>query len=132
MAHDPYANDIPDKRPLSNAERSVAQWMLEHGETHAPAFLPQLKQASVRSRCRCGCASVNFDVAGRHSSESAIDILSDYLWEDAEGHKFGAFVFAHGGLLAGLDLYSVDGGVTPTWLPTSDQLKPMGVAKREV
>jgi hypothetical protein len=71
-------------------------------------------------------------VADRHSSEYAIDILSDYLWEDAEGHKFGAFVFAHGGLLAGLDLYSRDGAVAPTWAPTPDQLKPMGVAKREV
>jgi hypothetical protein len=38
-----------------------------------------------------------------------MDILSDHVWEDAQGHKFGAFVFARGGLLAGLDLYSVDG-----------------------
>src|SRR6266480_2324486 len=53
------------------------------------------------------------------------DILSDYVWEDAEGHKFGAFVFARGGLLAGLDLYSVEGAATPTSLPKPDQLTPL-------
>jgi hypothetical protein len=132
MERELYADDIPEERPLSDAERRLVQWMLEHGESHAPEFLPQLEQATVRSRCRCGCASINFAVADRHSFDRAMDILSDYVWEDNEGHKFGAFVFAHGGLLAGLDLSSVDGAVTPTWLPKPEELIELPLKKPEV
>ena len=132
MAREHSTGDIPDHRALSDDERALVGWMLEHGESNATSFLPQLEQASVSSRCRCGCASVNFSVAGKESSVTGMDILSDYVWEDAEGHKFGAFVFARGGLLAGLDLYSVDGAVTPTWLPKPEQLHPLPVAGREV
>ena len=113
-------------------ERSLVAWMLEHGEPHASSFLPQLKQARVSSRCRCGCASINFSVAGKEPPTTEMDVRSDYLWDDAEGHKFGAFVFAHGGLLAGLDLWSVDGAVTPTWIPRPDQLRPMPLSHNEV
>jgi len=130
MARKHYADDIPEDRPLSDEERSLVHWMLEHGETHAPAFLPQLEQARVASRCRCGCASVNFSIAGKESSEIGMDILCDYVWENAEAHKFGAFLFARGGLLAGLDLYSVDGPVTPKWLPRPEQLHPSPSATR--
>ena len=128
MAREHSTSDIFEDRPLSDEEHSLVRWMLEHGESHAPSFLSQLEQARVSSRCRCGCASVNFSVAGTESSVTGMDILSDYVWEDAEGHKFGAFVFARGGLLAGLDLYSVDGAVTPTWLPSSGQLHPLPFA----
>ena len=125
MAREHSSSEIAEDRPLSDEERSLVRWMLEHGESHAPPFLPQLEQARVASRCPCGCASVDFSVAGRRSSVTGMDILSDHVWEDAEGHKFGAFVFARGGLLAGMDLYSVDGAVTPTWLPKPEQLHPL-------
>jgi len=132
MAREHSTGDIPEDRALSDDERVLVGWMLEHGESHATSFLQQLEQASVSSRCPCGCASVNFSVAGKESSVTGMDILSDYVWEDAEGHKFGVFVFARGGLLAGLDLYSVDGAATPTWLPKPKQLHPLPVAGREV
>ena len=132
MAREHTKTDIAEDRPLSNEERSLVRWMLEHGESQATSFLSQLEQARVSSRCRCGCASVNFSIAGKESSVRGLDILSDHAWEDAEGHKFGAFVFARGGLLAGIDLYSMDGEVTPTWLPKPDQLRPLSVITREV
>jgi hypothetical protein len=132
MAREHSSSEIAEDRPLSDEERSLVRWMLEHGESHAPAFLLQLEQARVASRCRCGCASVDFSVAGKRSSVTGMDILSDYVWEDAEGHKFGAFVFARGGLLAGLDLYSVDGAVTRTWLPKPEHLQPLPFATPEV
>jgi hypothetical protein len=48
MEHEPYADDIPEERPLSEAERTLVRWMLEHGESHAPEFLAQLsRRASV-------------------------------------------------------------------------------------
>jgi hypothetical protein len=132
MARAHSTGDIPEDRPLSDEERSLVRWMLEHGESHAPSFLSQLEQARVSSRCRCGCASINFSVAGVEPPTTGMDVLSDYLWNDAEGHKFGAFVFTQGGLLAGLDLWSVDGAVTPTWIPRPDQLRSMPLSHNEV
>src|SRR5688500_18166398 len=105
MAREPSVADIPEDRPLSDEERSLVRWMLAHGESYAPAFLSQLDDARVSSRCRCGCASVNFSVARSEPNTTGMDVLSDYLWEDAEGHRFGAFVFARGGALAGLDVW---------------------------
>ena len=61
-----------------------------------------------------------------------MDILSDYTWQDSEKHLFGAFVFAADGLLAGLDLYSVDGALTPTTLPKPAELVPLPAAKPEI
>jgi hypothetical protein len=132
MAREHSTSDIPEDRPLSDRERSLVRWMLEDGESHASSFLGQLEKARVSSRCRCGCASINFSVAGRESPARGMDILSDHLWEHAYGHRFGAFVFAHSGVLAGLDLYSLDGVVTPTWLPEPEQLHPMAPSHNEV
>jgi hypothetical protein len=129
MASKHSTTEIPDNRALSDEERSLVGWMLEHGESRAPSFLPQLEQARVAARCHCGCASINFAIASQRAPNSGpMDILSDYVWQDSERHKFGAFVFARGGLLAGLDVYSVDGAVTPTWLPKPSQLRPLPFA----
>jgi hypothetical protein len=133
MAQEHSTGAIPEDRPLSADERLLLRWMLEHGETHAPAFLSQLADARVVGRCPCGCASIDFSVGGKvPPAEGTMDILSDYIWRDAERHQFGAFVFARGGLLAGLDLYSVDGTLTPTWLPKPEELIALPLAKREV
>jgi hypothetical protein len=129
MAREHSTTEIPEDRVLSHEERSLLHWMLKHGESHAPSFLSQLEQARVVARCRCGCASVDFAIAGQRAPTSGgIDILSDYFWEDAAHHKFGVFVFARGGLLAWLDLYSLDGALTPTWLPQPEQLQPLPAA----
>ena len=123
MAHEHSTSEIPEDRALSADECSLVRWMLEHGVSHASSFLPQLEKARVAARCPCGCASIDFAIATeRVPISGAMDILADYVWEDGEGHKFGAFVFARGGLLAGLDLYSVDGAVRPSWLPKPEQL----------
>ena len=64
MAREHSTGDIPEDRALSDDERALVGWMLEHGESNATSFLPQLEQASVSSRC----ASVNFSVGGKESS----------------------------------------------------------------
>ena len=42
-------------------------------------------------------------------AESGMHILADYQWQAANGAHFGVFVFARAGLLAGLEVWSVDG-----------------------
>ena len=116
-----------EDRPLTEQEQALIRWLLEHGEEHAAAFLPQLSDARVVSRCACGCASIDFAIGGRAADRriTGMDILSDYKWSDSDGHLVGAFVFACGGLLAGLDLWSIDGEATATHLPEPGQLQPI-------
>ena len=52
-------------RPLTEQERSLVRWLLEHGNPDAAEFLPQLADAWVVSRCGCGCASIDFPEAMR-------------------------------------------------------------------
>lgn len=54
-----------------------------------------------------------------------MDILSDYQWQDTTGHRFGAFVFACGGLLAGLEFWSIDGEDLSAHLPNIGDLQPI-------
>jgi len=123
------SSNIEIDRPLTSEERSVVQWLLEHGDADNAKFLEQLEQARVASLCGCGCASIDFAVGGKRPIHSAIRVLSDYQWRDGHGHLFGAYVFEQDGLLAGLDLWSIDGQSTPTAMPPIARLVPLGTAQ---
>ena len=125
MAH---TSPIPDDRALTSEEVSLVRWLLEHGSPAARGFLPQLAEARVVSRCYCGCASIDFAIGGViPPTGDGISILADYEYRSSEGHLFGVFVFERAGLLAGLEVWSQDGLSTPTTLPQSEQLKPLGI-----
>lgn len=113
-------------RPLIFEERSVVQWLLEHGDGVNADFLEQLGRARVASLCGCGCASINFAVSGKRPDQLTMRTLSDYQWRDEHGHLFGAYVFEQDGLLAGLDLWSIDGQSIPTAVPSIANLVPLG------
>ena len=116
---------IPDDRSLSSQEASLVHWMLEHGRESARMFLPQLDVARVASRCSCGCGSINFAIEGDIPPAGNIGILADFEYRSASGALCGAFVFERHGLLAGLELWSVDGQETPAELPAIDNLRPL-------
>lgn len=102
------------------------RWMLTHGGPLAASYLPQLDSALVAGRCPCGCASIDFSVGGATPpAEAGIEVLADFQWPDAGGGSCGVFAFARGGLLGGLEVWSIDGQVTPDVLPTPDVLTPL-------
>jgi hypothetical protein len=114
--------NIPEDRPLTPTEVALVHWLLEHGSAEAADFIPQLAKARVASRCSCGCASVTFTADCR--LPPGMQILADFAWKDRQGNRFGVFVFAEGGVLAGLDVYSVDGLATASSLPSIKDLEP--------
>ena len=114
-------------RLLSSEEFAVVEWLLQHGNGEHSRFLHQLQQARVVELCPCGCASISFSINGkRPKKEAHMNILADYQWQDDRGHLFGAFVFERDGLLAGLELWSIDGQSTPATMPLIDRLVPFG------
>lgn len=121
-------NPIPEDRPLTSEEAELVRWLLNHGITgaNAASFLPQLEQARVVSRCPCGCASIDFAIAGRvPPTGKPLAVLSDYEWESDSGARFGVFVFVKDDILAGLEVWSVDGLEAADELPKIESLKPI-------
>jgi len=89
-------------RPLSNSERVLAQWMLEHGLPEARPFLDQLDLTEVTQwRCPCGCASINFQIKGHPAAPPGVHVLGDFLSGDPDA-PFGIFIFESAGLLSGI------------------------------
>jgi hypothetical protein len=123
------SSNIEIDRPLTSEEHSVVQWLLEHGGEGNAKFLEQLGRARVASLCGCGCASIDFAVSGKRPDDLTMRTLSDYQWRDDHGHLFGAYVFEQDGLLAGLDLWSIDGQSTPTAMPPIARLVPLSAAQ---
>ena len=124
MTHE--VGKLSEPRLLSPAERELTAWLLNHGCSDAPQFLTQLDRAEVVAHCRCGCASVDFSVAGRRPKTFEMRVLSDYQWKDDRGYLFAVMVFEQDGLLAGLDVWSVDGQAIPRELPPIHSLLPYG------
>ena len=119
------AGSIAEDRPTSGQEASLVRWMLEHGEPGAAEFLVQLPDARVVSRCPCGCASVNFSVAGVTPPPGGLGILADFLFRTPEATCAGRNVFERAGVLAGLDVWSIDGETIPSTLPAIEALEPL-------
>lgn len=97
--------------------------MLEHGSSEAAAFLAQLDQAEVTAwKCKCGCASINFQIRGRSAAPPGVHIIADFIFGDAD-QLSGIFVFESGGILSGLEVYGLAGDA-PKFLPQPEELRP--------
>lgn len=115
---------IPDDRPLSAEETELVCWALEHGLPGSVTYLPQVNRLRVISKCRCGCASVDFSFDGvLPNYRTGLEVLSEHLWGTGGVDLCGIFVFARNEKLAGLEVWSVDGQVTPTELPKIEDLR---------
>jgi hypothetical protein len=128
-----YSKPIPEDRPLTSEERELVRWLLEHGSLRSGSrdFLTQLDQARVVSRCPCGCASIEFSINGQIPPVGEpLEVLSDYEWDAESGAKFGVFVFVKAGLLAGLEVWSIDGLQAADKLPKPELLKPIEWTKK--
>src|SRR5262247_3782845 len=116
-----HRGPIPEDRDLTAGEVRLVRWLHEHGTGDARAFISQLENLRVVSRCRCGCPSIDFvpDCA------SGMQILSDYVYDDPAGHTVGVFLFASAGRLAGLEIWSIEGDPVPNAVPAPELLRPL-------
>ncbi len=112
-------------RQLTDHERRLVRWMLEHGGAEAMALLPQLDHAEVTPwRCSCGCASINFQIRDKPSPAHGIHPIADFVFGD-EDTLSGIFVFEVDGILSGLEVYGLAGDA-PKALPEPELLRPFG------
>jgi hypothetical protein len=98
--------------------------MLEHGGPKAAAFLNQLKLAEVTPwTCKCGCASINFQIRGYPEAPPGVRPVADFVFGEGDALS-GIFVFENEGILSGLEVYGLAGDA-PARLPDPTELRPL-------
>lgn len=111
-------------RQLTEEEQRLVRWMLQHGNTGANTFLPQLDFAEVTpERCPCGCASFGLQIRGRPAAPPGIHPIADFVFGEGEALS-GIFVFESGGILSGVEVYGLAGDA-PRSLPQPEELRPV-------
>lgn len=110
-------------RQLTDHEKRLTFWMLQHGGSEAAAFLPQLELAEVTPwRCPCGCASINFQIRGKPPAPPGVHPIADFVFGD-EHSLSGIFAYEKDGILSGLEVYGLAGDA-PKSLPEPEMLRP--------
>jgi hypothetical protein len=111
-------------RPLTDAERQVARWMLEQGSAEAKSYIAQLDEAEVTPwKCRCGCASLHFQIRGHDEPPpgGGLHILGDFMMGEGE-NAIGAFIYSRNGLLRGIEVYGLANDA-PHAMPKPEDLR---------
>ncbi len=112
-------------RQLTDHERRLVTWMLQHGGPEALEFLTQLELAEVTPwRCPCGCASINFQIRGKPAPPPGVHPIADFVFGE-EDTLSGIFVYEKDGILSGLEVYGLAGDA-PKSLPEPELLRPFG------
>jgi hypothetical protein len=118
------SSEEEETRPLTEGERELARWMLEHGTEEGKHFLTQLEAAEATSwRCPCGCASFRFRVKGYPPAPRGVHILGDFVFED-QGVLSGIFIYCSNGILRELEVCGMAGDA-PKLLPSPGMLRPV-------
>jgi len=112
-------------RPLTEKERSLTRWLIEHakcGEEEKKKYLSQLEAATVVRMCECGCASIDFAIAGVASEQFApLHPFGDFIAKD---RRFGVFVFSKREDLAGVEIYPLGSVEASREFPDPSELVP--------
>jgi hypothetical protein len=115
-------------RQLTLHEKKLVSWLLEQNNDAFEKYQNQIKELIVKSKCPCGCASIDFSYRNTdplHQTNSNFKIISDYKWKDEKYNLYGIFLFSKNDILAGLEVWSIDGNSTPTKLPNHSSLIPI-------
>lgn len=107
----------PVRRPLTDHERELLVWLIDHGTyKERPQLHAQIQRLSVRERCTCGCPTVYFALDGTPVPRKGECLVSDHL-AVVNGMDVGVMLFETAGELSSLEVYSCPGTDEPFGLP---------------
>jgi hypothetical protein len=117
------AKTIPQNRSLTDAERALLEWLLQHS-TATPEEKAQLPSVRVIGRCSCGCCTIDLAVDGKSASPGTrCEIIADFCGTTPEGVFVGVMLHVCEGRLSELEVYSLDDAKTFS-LPHLEALQP--------
>jgi hypothetical protein len=113
--------EAADYRPLSDKERELLVWLLEHGPIDATNFLPQL--GIIEACSSCSCPSIEFSVPADSSFiDSPQGMRAHFLGRSGED-EVGLMLTAGSGVLSELEVYTFGEVDHPFDLPAIDTLR---------
>src|SRR5579863_281118 len=114
----------PEDRPLTDAERTLLQWLIAHGDPKAQQYALQVSQVRVVASCTCGCPTIDLAIGERrYRTVGASLILADFEGVTPEGIEVGVVLHAREGQLSELEVYPMSEADSPFSLPTIESLR---------
>jgi len=105
---EPLKGTRPEHRPLTDAERTLLEWLIAHGGPEAQQYAPQVSQVRVVARCTCGCPTIDLGIGERqHRTVGASLVLADFEGVTPEGIEVGVILHAREGQLSELEVYAM-------------------------
>ena len=113
------------ERPLTDHERELVAWLIEHGTYgDRPTLHAQIPRLSVRERCTCGCPTVYFALDGKPVPRKGERLVSDHL-ATVDGMEVGIMLFETTDDLSSLEVYSCPGSDQPFGLPDTTSIRSL-------
>ena len=112
----------PERRPLTQQERDLVRWLIEHAHRDVNELLFQVEMLTVASKCKCGCPTIDFALGGIPVDRKGEQLISDWLAE-VEGQPVGVMLFQTNGKISTLEVYALAGSDKPFGLPTIESIK---------
>jgi len=98
----------PLNRPITEEERALVSWLLDHGEEGVGHFIPQVETLTVAWVCTCGCPTIDIARDERSGKQESERLISDYV-AIVDRQYVGVLLFATEGQLSMLEVYSLPG-----------------------
>lgn len=113
-----------ERRPLSDVERTLIEWLLANGNPNAKQYASQIADLHVVARCTCDCPSIDLAVGSREQrTVGSSHILADFDGLTPEGIRAGVVLHAREGQISELEIYAIDDVEVPFSLPSIESLK---------
>lgn len=109
--------------PLSDREREVLIWLLQHGPEDATNFLPQIDVVEARSTCSCGCPSIEFNVPLDSPFVHSPQGMRIHATGNSGADEVGVILTAANGVLSELEVFTWGGVDHAFGLPLVETLR---------
>ena len=120
-ATNPYRESL--NRALSQHERDLVRWLIEHSFAKNPdRLLPQIDRLTVVAKCTCGCPTVDFGLDGEPVALKGGGFISDWL-ADVDGMLVYVQLWVTDDRVCSLEVGSLPGTDEPFGLPTIDSIR---------
>lgn len=114
----------PERRPLTQEERTLLEWLIANGSEDAKTYSRQLSGLGVVGTCTCGCPTIDLALGGRDQRKTApSEILADFVGTTPEGIEVGVILHARDGELSELEVHAIADEKGPFRLPAIESLK---------